>query len=431
MRRFLLTALLATPLAAGCVPPPAPPGPSVPPGGPIGPSGLGTTPWLSYAGVELRGGSLDWHLTADGAPVEGALVKLYGPTLAAVETDAAGKAAFTGLAPGAYRVVAEAAGRQTTEWTNVTISVGKRFEAEPQALAPGASLQGVVQNEAGAPLAGVVVSDGLASTVSGEGGAFTLAGLKPGAVTISANKPGYARSEREVAVAAGGPATLTWRLSPAAKTLLLDTSLATSPPAFSQARAALSAAGFTLVERLDQAPAVWVLVRPTGALDPARAGAVRAFVAQGGSLVVLGEWGGSGAFRADRTDAYLHPLGVHLNRDLVRFGTADGGAANRLAPGHPALAGLSGLQVERACSVFALPPLTALVAPATGAYRVQQAEGSAEPPFAVAAGGPAGAGKVLAIGDASAFSDEDADGNGVSNFQTADNAKAWVQLLSF
>lgn len=431
MRFRLPLAALASAVLGACNPQTLPgPVPVGSPGGSLDGAAVGTAPWLSNPGVEIRGGGLDLALAGQGgAPLAGALLRLYGPTLACVRTDAQGKAALSGLAPGDYRLVAEASGFQTTEWTGVHVELGKRTVPTLQPLGPGAALTGTVQDEAGAPLAGVVVSDGLVSAVSDAAGAFTLAGLRPGSVTLSANKPGYMRAEREVAAAAAGAGSLTWRLAAGAKTVLIDTSLAVDPPALTQAVAALGEAGFTTLQRLDQAPAVWVLVRPTQALDPDRTSAVRAFVAQGGTLVVLGEWGGSGTFRADRTDGYLHPLGVHLDRDLIRFGGSDAGVANVLAPAHPALRGLSGLAVAQAASVFALPPAGALIAPPSTAYRLQAAESA--PPLAVVAGGAAGAGKVLVSGDTSAFTDSDADGNGVSNFRTGDNAKAWVQLLSY
>jgi hypothetical protein len=64
----------------------------------------------------------------------------------------------------------------------------------------------------------------------------------------------------------------------------------------------------------------------------------------------------------------------------------------------------------------------------SSAYRVQA---GATDVRAVAMGGPYGAGKAIALGDTSGFSDADADGDGRPDATAADTMLFWEKLLAW
>ncbi len=96
--------------------------------------------------------------------------------------------------PGSWNLFATATGQSIVPaFTNpVTVTnanvTGLDFTASSSA--PGFLVRGFV-DEAGAPLAGVVVSDGTRSSTTDSSGRYVLAGVPPGAHTVTPRKPGY------------------------------------------------------------------------------------------------------------------------------------------------------------------------------------------------------------------------------------------------
>ncbi|HSM92763.1 MAG TPA: carboxypeptidase regulatory-like domain-containing protein [Anaeromyxobacteraceae bacterium] len=93
------------------------------------------------------------------------------------------------------------------------VACGDGKAKDPAPPAPG-TLQGVVRDiDTGAPLAGVVVSDGTGSATTGADGGYSL--TRPaGAHTLTAAVAGYATTSRAVTLGAGEARTLAWSLTP-------------------------------------------------------------------------------------------------------------------------------------------------------------------------------------------------------------------------
>lgn len=394
--------------------------------------GHGAKSGISDAGVKLLGGSLAIEATDGTGPIQGIVIDVYGPTLATGVGGTAGKATMAPLAPGTgYTVVVRAPGFATLRQAGLEIKQ-KMTTTVRLALIPGATAAGRV-TAGGAPIAGAVVSDGLNSVLTGADGRYELAGVSPGTATLRVSKPRFVAAARQATLAAGGTAGVDLELAPAEGSLFFDTRLAGGLDAsrFAGLKQGLGQQGWKLVETPPPAPGdAWVLVCPAGAIPSDTMAKATSFVAQGGKLVMLGEWGGFGGFDNPAANALAHGMGLHFNPDLLREVTS-GRSPERLAIAQfgPALQpGPKSVIFQNACSLFGLSGMVPLASTGSSAYRVQA---GATDVRAVAMGGPYGAGKAIALGDTSGWSDADSDGDGKPDASAADNMLFWEKLLAW
>lgn len=436
MKRALIAVPLLTLFAAcaGCPgPTPVTPSPS-PSAAPTWapPSQLPTEGAYSQSGIEVSGGSLFVEVKADGAPLKGATLRLYGPTLAVVRTDANGQATVGPLAiGGGYRLVAEAPGYATTQVGNIEIKKNEVSSARPN-LSREANLGGRVLAD-GKPVAGAVVSDGLNSSLTDASGAYTLKGVSPGSVTITASKSRFQTVSRTLNVAGAGATGIDLALAAAEPVVYFDTSVSSGVPVskLQTLQGYLQSQGWKIVNQPPTREGVWILVSPSQQPSSDAVGSIANFVAQGGKLVIFGEWGGYSGFHNPGANAIAHQVGLHFNPDLVRVpGTSPNSewlSIRNFQPGLSALADVSTIQLYSACSLFAMPPMSALAQTGSNAYRVQQnGEVGVKD---VVMGGAYKAGKAIAIGDTSGWLDEAT--NGDTNAKQADNLKLIARLLDW
>jgi hypothetical protein len=385
----------------------------------------------SNSGMQMTGGYLAIELVQDGQPLPRATLACYGTTLASGATDATGRATIGPLEPASdYTLVIQAPGSATQRFTGITIRQDETGHARI-GMARGQTLRGMVSAQ-GRPVADAVVSDGFNSTMSGPDGRYELQGLSSEGITASVSKVGYRTARQSWSSLAVGVGEQSWELSATPVATFIDTSLASSdaPGAFSRLTEALRALGHRLVAAPPGDGGIWVMAVPARPLSPAEVARVEAFVFQGGKVVLLGEWGGYAGFDNVGANALAHRLGVHFNPDLVREDKTGSDALVIQGFERSVLTSnaVSAVSMYRACSLFSLMPGTGLAWTGEGAYHVQTAESGRR---AVAFGEAFGAGKVVALADASAWSDEDADSNGVPNVLERDNLKFFSQLLAW
>jgi hypothetical protein len=114
------------------------------------------------------------------------------------------------LGPGEYSITVMAEGRKPERLSRIPVKAGETTEVGTVVLRSGGRIRGTVSNPEGAPVAGASVALASSflgtSTTSDARGAFVLAGLEEGVVTLRVSHPEYAdavvrdlelRSERE------------------------------------------------------------------------------------------------------------------------------------------------------------------------------------------------------------------------------------------
>jgi hypothetical protein len=385
-------------------------------------------------GFSVYGGSLAVSAASGGRPVVRAHVRVLGTSLAGSFTDATGRARIGPLVPGSYRIVVSGEGLQTSVTDGVEIKP-REEDTTPLTLElrPGASAAGRV-TAAGQPVVQAVVSDGVNSALTDAEGRYELQGLAAGAVTLTVSKPRFRTATRSLNVAAGIRADIDLSLLAAAPEVHFDLTAGSSleASALNDVKQHLAGRGWTVLDAPPAQDGVWVLVAPGRDLPAADRERLVNFVAQGGKLVVLGEWGGQPGFRTGAVNGLVHRLGLHLTSDLVRDMRAGNPTSaprvTRFPEGPLSGSGLA-LQVYGAGSVFGLSPMAVLATSSDSGYRVQSLGVVGAHP--VVAGGPYRGGKALVVGDASAFVDGDVDENGRSNLDEADNALCLEKLLDW
>jgi hypothetical protein len=130
---------------------------------------------------------------SNGDPLQNVLVAVG---TASATTNASGAYQITGLAPGAATVTASLSGYQTATG-NITLVVGAGNLFSPTLYATGAtppatSVQGMVVNTAGAPIAGANVTLGNANLSTDASGQFQFTNQNAGAFTLTIAASGYA-----------------------------------------------------------------------------------------------------------------------------------------------------------------------------------------------------------------------------------------------
>ncbi len=158
----------------------------------------------SVRGLQLRLGTpavVKWVVvTSVGAPIPGASLGLSpageGGELGRTAAGADGRFAFRGLPAGAYDLDAGAEGFAPALRRGLLVAPGETFEVKV-ALAGTGAVEGTVRDGAGRPVAGARLRGGKlwgsmgqvdAEAVSGEDGAYRLAGLEPGRTTVRARR---------------------------------------------------------------------------------------------------------------------------------------------------------------------------------------------------------------------------------------------------
>ncbi|MBM3274021.1 MAG: carboxypeptidase regulatory-like domain-containing protein [Candidatus Sericytochromatia bacterium] len=334
---------------------------------------------------------------ANRAGLPGAKISVIGPGVGFDTSNSAGEATIGPLPLGTYDVRVESAGRLPAVQTKVLDVARQRFDLTIDVLPAERTLTGKVRDSSGRPLAGARIALGQSWTTSGADGAFSLPAAATGEADV--RKTGYQSARTaggDVTLAAEAPPRISFENGP------LGTSAAS---AFSTMRAHLGLAGWTVADG-DATAQVRVWAAPQDVSQP-QAAAAKAFVASGGKLVVLGEWGGAAGYSPTATNRLLVPLGVSVEANLVRDPSSQHAKPEWLSPvitaGAPGTAGITALTMLGAATVQAAPPSFGMAsAPATG-YRVQAAEYDR----VVAVMRQVGSGLAVAIGDTSAFLDSD------------------------
>jgi len=275
---------------------------------------------------------------------------------------------------------------------------------------------GTIVGPGGKGLPGAVVSDGQVSTLTDEAGRFALAVFRR---ALGAAKPGFAIARWEAL--GDQPSVLALAADDATERIGLDAR--GSDDALAGLRATLGADGAlvaaypaTALARLD----VLVMITP-GALPPGERGAIAAWVRAGGRLVLCGEWGGYPNQDLAALNELAGGAGIAFTGGTVR---SVAGEALTITTGPPAPASLGKAAGGQPAVLYAASDLVlsgaarTVLTSTSRAYAVLAAGGV---PI-VAAVGPAGLGKVFALGDSSLWRDADSEGSGLPNIQHGGNA---------
>lgn len=149
---------------------------------------------------------------ATGIGIQGALISVTGSATASATALSDGSYSIAGLAPGAVIVSAGKAGYVSSGGSG-TVVAGSILTFSPTlqvAQAPNATgrISGLVKDgSTGVPLAGVlltVTGGASGAVVSLADGSYSLDGLTPGAITLTASKSGYTTVAGSGSVTAGG-----------------------------------------------------------------------------------------------------------------------------------------------------------------------------------------------------------------------------------
>ncbi len=272
---------------------------------------------------------------------------------------------------------------------------------------------------------GAVVTDGRSSVLTDESGRFAISVFDS---LISIVKPGYATVRAEAH--ADDEADVLLRPAVGRDTVALDGRWAA--PALAGLRAALAQqvgelASYpgTKLARLD----VLVMVTP-GAVPAAERAAIASWVRDGGRLVLCGEWGGFPDQDLGTLNDLAAQAGLSFTGSTVK---PFDGADLTLSVARVTPASLGGAVGDKPITLYAATDLAL-----SGAARPILASGPrayavlarSDAPV-LAAVGPAGLGKVFAIGDSSLWRDEDSEGRGIPNVKHGGNARLAAALLGW
>lgn len=274
----------------------------------------------------------------------------------------------------------------------------------------------------GTPVAGATVSAPDTSAVTDARGRWALA---TGHATLEIRKPGFK--------AASAPATQPEvRLESSGKPISVVWDDRWSSPPSEGIRTWLSAQGaalrtVTAGQRVLPADVV-VLASPAFSSYDALA-ELHAAVRQGATLLLAGEWGGYPGVDLAALNDLAAPAGIRFDGSLIRDLAAAPGS-DRFTPtfslpgaglSEPATFAGSG-------ALSAVPPALILASSGTASYRVSN---WSRGPQIVAAYGPAGAGKVVAVADSSWLADAKSLGAGTPNWQVGGNPALALALVRF
>ncbi|MBC7545106.1 MAG: hypothetical protein H7338_20460 [Candidatus Sericytochromatia bacterium] len=394
-----------------------------------------------------RQGTLAIAVRAGGQPVAGALVDVSGDGLKAQKTQETGEdgaLGVIGIDPSDDLVIrAEAPGflpvTKTTEQTDLA-AVGRSVVLLELLPATGILTGRVVSQ--GRPLAGACVSDGQRSTLTDSAGHFRLA-VGDTYTTLRMAATGYVAQNLGPINVPAATDLGDQSLVPVGRLphILVDLSRRSfgrdgDAGELAGLYALLTGRGYR-VSRLQDGPLgdlggvdiVVVPVMSTGLASDERDRLV-AWVRQGGKLIVLGEWGGFGGFNLQAANDLLLPFNLGFGGDALRSpdsGRERPGAIPLPAGTAPGLwDGVRQVDLFEACRVRVREggkvPLDSHNTYQTGrlgqqGMRVAAVWGNFSP-IGVSL---LGAGRVVAIGDASLWSGDDSDGDGTLNLFQGDN----------
>ncbi|MBI6547071.1 MAG: carboxypeptidase regulatory-like domain-containing protein [Cyanobacteria bacterium NC_groundwater_1444_Ag_S-0.65um_54_12] len=377
----------------------------------------------------LTGGTLNLRVldAVTHKRVAQAKIAIMGPTLAHGVTGSTYDLVFGPLVAASYSIRAEARGYVTKVESAVAIEKLGTHNSELLLLPGAGQVTGrVVDAATKKPISGAHVYAGASTTFSGTDGSFSLSDLVAGTHILQVSKTGYAAASPYQASTGTDVGTLPLWAEP----LTVDI-------AYSQAVFGNSGTRATLLGLEDALRAAGVKVQendPKGAniriffTPPAEAASedvtVQRFVAEGGKVVVCGEWGGY-AYSVQAANKLLQPMGLAISADLVRSSKNLGQADWILAtPRLPIAEPLREIALFDSASVFALPPAWPVLTVNTG-YRVAATQQSEIVLGAIA---PYGGGMAVALGDSSAWSDVASFDQG-PNLLYQDNRSFVVKLI--
>lgn len=410
MRRVILLGVIAA-LSGCCLFPSQPPAPTPTPTPTPAPTPIPTlSRQVFVSGTALVNGVVTVHVRRAGSSdrLAGATVSLIGATPAWGITDATLAMRFDPLEAGTYALRVSAPGLATRVVTGLTVDPKTPLETTVELSPQAGVVTGTVTGPAGA-VEGARVSSGESWTFSGADGRFTLEGLAAGTHTVHVRKGLLSPQTREVSLGGSdvalGDVSL-GSLSSAPVAVFENDAQPFGGTTVGGALGALKTAlgGSFTVTSSAEAAEVRVVASPRAAFaTDDTVERLRAFVAAGGTLVLMGEWGGALDYSPEALNRIARPFGLAFSPDLVRSSEnpAQPGWIKVAAPELPAPHAMSGgVTLYEACSIFAPPTARAVASAGQGGYRVSATGGG--PTLAVAQ--PYGQGLVLAVGDTSAWS---------------------------
>ncbi|MES2933191.1 MAG: carboxypeptidase regulatory-like domain-containing protein [Pseudomonadota bacterium] len=164
---------------------------------------------------------------ANSQVLAGVAVQVLASSDAGTSSNASGSFALTSVTPGAVALRFSKLGYASKDIA-LTVVAGQNVNVGNVALVAApltAALSGIVTNQSGTALSGVTVSTGTASAQTDNTGAYQIAGLSPGAATITASFANYQSAGANVAFVAGINYTFSPKLVANGNTLPTTTSL--------------------------------------------------------------------------------------------------------------------------------------------------------------------------------------------------------------